>query len=95
MCTMEAKKYNLRSGRREEHVILIQLQVASDEDFISQALGSSHPAPGQVFLSDQSQSTSESDLDICGILQDSDQNLSTSDREVHFKRKKIREWSFG
>ena len=88
MRTMEAKKYNLRSGRREEHVIPIQLQVASDEDFISQTLGSSHPAPGQVFLSDQSQSTSESDLDISGILQDSDQNLSTSDREVHFKRKK-------
>ena len=82
---MEEKKYNLRSGRRQEHVIPIQLQVASDDDFLSQTLGASHPTPGQVSLSDQSQSTSESELDISGILQDSEQDLSLSDREVHSK----------
>ena len=58
---MEERKYNLRSGRSQEHVIPIQLQMASDADFISQSLGSSQPMPGQVFLSDQSQSTSESE----------------------------------
>ena len=84
---MEEKKYNLRSGRRQEHVIPIQLQVASDDDFLSQTLGASHPTPRQVSLSDQSRSTSESELDISGILQDSDQDFSVSDRDVHFKRK--------
>ena len=84
---MEETKYNLRSGRRQEHVIPIQLQVASDDDFLSQILGASHPTPRQVSLSDQSQSSSESELDISGILQDSEQDLSLSDREVHFKRK--------
>ena len=46
---MEERKYNLRSGRSQEHVIPIQLQMASDADFISQSLGSSHPMPKQVF----------------------------------------------
>ena len=66
---MEERKYNLRSGRSQEHVIPIQLQMASDADFISQSLGSSHPMPGQVFLSDQSQSTSESELDSIPFVQ--------------------------
>ena len=51
-------------------------------------MGSSHPTPGQVFLSDQSQSTSESELDISGLMEDSDFNSSRSDRNVHFKREK-------
>ena len=73
---MEERKYNLRSGRRQEHVIPIQLQMVSDADFISQPLGSSHPMPGQVSLSDQSQSTSESELDISGLLGNQIQILS-------------------
>ena len=85
---MEERKYNLRSGRSQEHVIPIQLQMASDADFISQSLGSSHPTPGQVFLSDQSQSTSESELDISGLMEDSDFISSRSDRDVHFKHEK-------
>ena len=62
--------------------------MASDADLISQSLGSSHPMSGQVFVSDQSQSTSESDLDISGLMEDSDFNSSRSDRDVHFKREK-------
>ena len=85
---MEERKYNLRSGRRQEHAIPIQLQMASDADFISQSLGSSHPMPGQVSLSDQSQSTLESELDISGLMEESDLNSSRSDRDVHFKREK-------
>ena len=69
---MEARKYNLMSGRRQENIILIQLQNASNDDFISQTLGSSHPLPGQVSLSDQVQSTSESELDISGLMDESD-----------------------
>ena len=85
---MEERKYNLRSGRRQEHIIPIQLQMASDADFISQSLGSSHPTPGQAFLFDQSQSTSESELDISGLMEESDFNSSRSDRDVHFKHEK-------
>ena len=62
--------------------------MASNADFISKSLGSSHPMPGQVFLSDPSQSTSESKLDISGLLGGSDPNSSHSDRDVHFKHAK-------
>ena len=85
---MEERKYNLRSRRSQEHVIPIQLQMASDADFISQSLCSSHPTPRQVFLSDQSLSTSESELDISGLMEDLDFNSSRSDRDVHFKHEK-------
>ena len=40
--------------------------------------------PGKYF-SDQSQSTSESELDISGLLGGSDPNSSHSDRDVHFQ----------
>ena len=42
--------YNLRSSNKEEHVIPVQLQVHSDEDFLTQTLKASHPLPGQVTL---------------------------------------------
>ena len=60
-------RYNLRSQMRTEKIIPVELQLASDADFFSQTLGSSHPMPGQVLL-DQSLSTSASDLDISGLL---------------------------
>ena len=68
-------RYNLRSQRRTEKVIPVELQLASDADFFSQTVGASHPMPGQV-LSDHSLSTSGSDLDIGGLL-------DTSYRDFH------------
>ena len=62
--------------------------MASNDDFMSQTLGSSHPMPGKVSLSDQLQSTSESELYISGLMNESDQNSSHSDRDVHFKHTK-------
>ena len=44
-----------------------------DDDFISQTVRTSHLTPGQVQLSDQ-YSTSESELDISGLIY-SDDNL--------------------
>ena len=64
-------RYNLRSQRRTEKVIPVELQLASDADFFSQTVGASHPMPGQVY-SDHSLSTSASDLDISGLLDTSD-----------------------
>ena len=66
-------RYNLRSQKKTVKVIPVELQLASDADFLSHTVGSSHPMPGQV-LSDQSFSTSASDLDVSGLL-------NTLDRE--------------
>ena len=41
--------------------------------------------PGQVYISDQLQRTSESELDLNGLMDESDQNSPCSDRDVHFK----------
>ena len=68
-------RYNLRSQRRTEKVIPVELQMTSDADFFSQTVEASHPMPGQVY-SDHSLSTSASDLDISGLL-------DTSDRDFH------------
>ena len=59
--------------------------MSSDDDCISQTLGTSHHMPGQVSLSDQLQRTSESELDISGLVNESDLNFLRSDRDVHFK----------
>ena len=69
-------RYNLRSQKRTEKVIPVELQLASDADFLSHAVGSSHPKPGQV-LSDQSFSTSASDLDVSGLLENSDRDFQS------------------
>ena len=64
---MEGGRYKLRSVRRQEQVIPIEIQMAPDNDFISQMIGSSHPTPGQVDLSNYS-SISDSDLNISGLM---------------------------
>ena len=69
-------RYNLRSQRRTEKVIPVELQLALDTDFFSQTVGSSHPMSGQV-LSDQSFSTSSSDLDVSGLLNISDRDFQS------------------
>ena len=75
---MMETRYNLRSARREDHAIPVQLQLQSDEDFFNQTLGASHPSPGQVSFS-QSNGTSESDLDMSGLLNISNQICSSPD----------------
>ena len=69
-------RYNLRSTRREDHINPAPLQLQSDEDFLTQTLGASHPSPEQVSFN-QSNSTSESDLDMSGLLNTSDQICSS------------------
>ena len=46
-----AQKYNLRSGKKEA-VLLVQLQLCGDQDFMSQILDGSQPTPvnGEFFL---------------------------------------------
>ena len=78
---MEASCYNLRSTRREEALISVQLQLVSEEDFVTQSLGSRHPASRQVSFSNNSSSTSDLDLDI-SQLQNSDRELGVS-HSVH------------
>ena len=68
---MEDKRYNFRS-KKTEYTIPIQLQLASDEDFMD-ALRPS--ASGQVFESEHTDS-SDSDIDISDLINHSDQNLS-------------------
>ena len=68
-------RYNLRSGRKECH-IPVQVQLATDEEFLAASRGSLDPYSGQV-LSDQSDSGP--DIDISGLLDISNQNLSFSD----------------
>ena len=77
---MEATRYNLRSNRRECS-IPVQLQLATDEDFMTASRSHMEsPQAGQVFseLSD-----SESDIDISDFIRSSDQNLSpiSSDKQ--------------
>ena len=70
---MNEGRYNLRSNRGECR-IPIQLQLASDADFLTASGdGVNSSQSGQVFtdLSD-----SGSDIDISGLLEHSDQNLS-------------------
>ena len=68
-------RYNLRLGKKECH-IPVQVQLAADEEFLAASRGSLDPHSGQV-LSDQSDSGS--DIDISGLLDISNQNLSFSD----------------
>ena len=70
--------YNFRSSHKEEHVIPVQLQLQSDEAFLTQKLGASLPSPGQVSF-DQSDSTSSSDLDVSALLNTSDKICSSPD----------------
>ena len=77
---MEANRYNLRSNRRECS-IPVQIQLATDEDFLTASRSHMESVQaGQVFseLSD-----SESDIDISNFIRSSDQNLSpiTSDKQ--------------
>ena len=60
-------RYSLRSQKRTEKVIPVKVQLAADADFLSHTVGSSHPVLEQV-LSDQSFSTSASDLEVSGLL---------------------------
>ena len=75
---MMKTRYNSRSSSKEEHVIPVQLQLHSDEDFLTQTFGASHPSSGQVSLN-QSDSTSSSDLDISGLLTTSENICSSPD----------------
>ena len=67
-------RYNLRSSKRECH-IPVQLQLEKDDDFLAQTLASSS-GTGQVFDSEHSDD-SISDIDISGLLNHSDQKLSS------------------
>ena len=78
------ERYNLRSGKRECH-IPVQLQLARGEDFLTESLEASGHA-GQVFNSDHS-GTSESDIDISGLLNVSDQNSPVSSPTVKIHHK--------
>ena len=69
-------QYNLRSSTREEHVIPVQLQLQSDEEFLTQTLGASHPSPRQVSFN-QSDSTSSSDPDVSALLNTSEKICSS------------------
>ena len=68
---MEHKQYNLRS-KKKECSIPIQLQLASDEDFMAALRPSTS---GQVFESDHTDS-SDSEIDVSDLINHSDQNLS-------------------
>ena len=68
---MEDKTYNLRS-KKKEGTIPIQLQLASDEDFMAALRPSTS---GQVFESEHTDS-SDSDIDISDLINHLDQNLS-------------------
>ena len=69
-------RYNHRSQKRTEKIIPVELQLASDADFLSHTLGSGHPMPGQVLL-DWSFSTNASDLDVSGWLDTSDREFQS------------------
>ena len=71
-------RYTLRSSNKEEHVIPVQLQLHSDENFLPQMLGAIHPSPGQVSLN-QSDSTRSSDVDVSALLKTSDKICSSPD----------------
>ena len=79
---MEDKRYNLRS-KKTQSSIPIKLELASDEDFTAALRASTS---GQVFDSEHTDS-SDSDIDILGLINHSDQNLSDPvcrDVEVFF-----------
>ena len=69
------QRYNLRLGKRECH-IPIQLQLARDEEFLTESLEASGHT-GQVFDSDQSD-IRRSGIDISALLNTSDQNSPVS-----------------
>ena len=69
-------RYNLRSGRKECHVP-VQVQLASDAEFLAASWGSLDPQHSGQVLSEQSDSGS--DIDISSLLDISNQNLSFSD----------------
>ena len=68
---MEHKQYNLRSKKKECR-IPIQLQLASDEDFMAALRPSTSE---QVFESDHTD-LSDSDIDVSDLIKHSNQNLS-------------------
>ena len=67
---MKDKRYNLRS-KKKECSISIQLQLASDEDFMAALRPSTS---GQVSYSEHTDSR-VSDIDISDMVNHSDQNL--------------------
>ena len=69
-------RYNLRSARKECH-IPVQVQLASDAEFLAVSRGSLDPQHTGQVLSEQSDSGS--DIDISGLLDISNQNLSFLD----------------
>ena len=75
---MQANHYNLGSNRREETQLPMQNQLVDDEEFVTQSLGSSHTVAEQVHCSDNSSSTSDSDLDLKELLQYSDKDFQVS-----------------
>ena len=60
-------RYNLRSTRSQEIPLPVELQMAGDGEFLSQALENSNPYPGQVTF--QLNSTSAFDLNLSAILE--------------------------
>ena len=81
---MEDKRYNLRS-KKKECSIPIQLQVASDDDFMAALRPSTS---GQVSESEHTD-LSDSDIDVSELIDHSDQNLSdpvNSDAEAFPER---------
>ena len=70
---MEANRYNLRSNRRERS-IPVQLQLATDEDFMMASRSRMESAQARQVFSELSDS--ESDIDISDFTRSSDQNLS-------------------
>ena len=69
---MEEGRYYLRSSTREEHIIPVQLQMHTDQEFLTQTLGAGHPTSGKVF---SDQSSTSSDLDISDLLNTSDHSV--------------------
>ena len=70
---MEANRYNLRTNRRERN-IPVQLQLATDEDFMMASRSHIESAQARQVFSELSDS--ESDIDISDFIRSSDQNLS-------------------
>ena len=75
---MEASRYSHRSTRREKAHMPVQLQLVSDEDFVTQSSESSQLASGQISFSEYSGSISNSDLNISQSLQNSGRDLYMS-----------------
>ena len=73
---VEATPYNLRSTRRDEVNIPMQIELVDDEGFITQSLWSSHHSARKVPCFDNSGSTSDSDLDLSELLKYYDSMVS-------------------